>query len=202
MSLVVAPLILASGSASRKKLLTAAGVPFTADPADLDEDALIAGLKGRGADAMQIASELAGQKALCVSRRHPGRLVLGGDSVIALGVSFIGKCVTMDDAKALLHKLSSKEHLLVSAAALARDGALLWTHASPCRMVMRSLSRKFLDDYLAAEGPAILSSVGCYHYEGRGAQLFDSVDGDYFSVLGLPLLPVLAELRKEGVLEQ
>ena len=82
-------LVLASGSTSRKKLLTAAGVPFIADPADLDEDALIAGLKGRGADAMQIASELAGQKALCVSRRHPGRLVLGGDSVIALGVSFI-----------------------------------------------------------------------------------------------------------------
>ena len=195
-------LVLASGSTSRKKLLTAAGVPFIADPADLDEDALIAGLKGRGADAMQIASELAGQKALCVSRRHPGRLVLGGDSVIALGVSFISKCATMDDARALLHKLSSKEHLLVSAAALARDGDLLWTHASPCRMVMRSLSRKFLDDYLATEGPAILSSVGCYHYEGRGAQLFDSVDGDYFSVLGLPLLPVLAELRKEGVLEQ
>ncbi len=102
----------------------------------------------------------------------------------------------------MLHKLSSKEHLLVSAAALARDDVLLWTHASPCRMSMRSLSRKFLDDYLAQEGPAILSSVGCYHYEGRGAQLFDKVDGDYFAVLGLPLLPVLAELRKEGVLEQ
>jgi septum formation protein len=108
----------------------------------------------------------------------------------------------MDEARALLHKLSSKEHLLVSAAALARDGALLWTHASPCRMTVRSLSRKFQEDYLAQEGPAILSSVGCYHYEGRGAQLFDKVDGDYFSVLGLPLLPVLAELRREGVLEQ
>jgi septum formation protein len=200
--LVLAPLILASASASRKKLLTAAGVAFTADPADLDEDALIAGLAGRGADAVQVASELAGQKALSVSRRHPGCLVLGGDSVIALGASLLGKCTNMDEAKVLLHKLSSKEHLLVSAAALARDGALLWTHASPCRMAMRSLSRKFLDDYLAQEGPAILSSVGCYHFEGRGAQLFDKVDGDYFSVLGLPLLPVLAELRKEGVLEQ
>jgi septum formation protein len=195
-------LVLASGSASRKKLLTAAGVTFIADPADLDEDALIAGLAGRGADAVQVASELAGQKALSVSRRHPGALVLGGDSVIALGASLLGKCTTMDEAKVLLHKLSSKEHLLVSAAALVRDGDLLWTHASPCRMAMRSLSRKFLDDYLAQEGPAILSSVGCYHFEGRGAQLFDKVDGDYFSVLGLPLLPVLAELRKEGVLEQ
>jgi septum formation protein len=195
-------LVLASGSASRKKLLTAAGVNFVADPADLDEDALMAGLAGRGADAVQVASELAGQKALCVSRRHPGCLVLGADSVIALGASFVSKCASMDEARALLHKLSSKAHLLVSAAALARDGDLLWTHASPCRMSMRSLSRKFLDDYLALEGPSILSSVGCYHYEGRGAQLFDKVDGDYFSVLGLPLLPVLAELRKEGVLEQ
>jgi septum formation protein len=156
----------------------------------------------RGADAVQVACELAGQKALSVSRRHPGRLVLGGDSVIGFDGSFISKCASMDEARALLHKLSAKEHLLVSAAALARDGALLWTHASPCRMFMRSLSRKFLDDYLAQEGPAILSSVGCYHYEGRGAQLFDRVDGDYFSVLGLPLLPVLAELRREGVLEQ
>ena len=195
-------LVLASGSASRKKLLTAAGVVFTADPADLDEVELTRSMIRRGADAVQVASELAGQKALCVSRRHPGRLVLGGDSVIGFGHDFISKCASMDEARALLHKLSAKDHLLVSAAALARDGALLWTHANPCRMSMRSLSHKFLDDYLAQEGPAILSSVGCYHFEGRGAQLFDKVDGDYFSVLGLPLLPVLAELRREGVLEQ
>jgi len=201
-SLILAPLVLASASASRKKLLTAAGVAFIADPADLDEVALTRAMIQRGADALQVASELAGQKALSVSRRHPGKLVLGGDSVIAFGESFLSKCANMTEAHAMLHKLSSKDHLLVSAAALARDDVLLWTHASPCRMFMRSLSRKFLDDYLAQEGPAILSSVGCYHFEGRGAQLFDKVDGDYFSVLGLPLLPVLAELRKEGVLEQ
>lgn len=195
-------LVLASGSASRRKLLMAAGVTFVADPADLDEVELTRALLQRGADAVQVACELAGQKALLVSRRHPGALVLGGDSVIGFGGAFLSKCASMEEARALLNKLSAKEHLLVSAAALARDGARLWTHASPCRMSMRSLSRKFLDDYLAQEGPAILSSVGCYHYEGRGAQLFDKVDGDYFSVLGLPLLPVLAELRKEGVLEQ
>jgi len=195
-------LVLASGSASRKKLLTAAGVNFLADPADLDEVALTRGMVERGADAVKVASELAGQKALSVSRRHPGKLVLGADSVIAFGPIFLSKCADLQEARALLHKLSAKEHLLVSAAALARDGELLWTHASPCRMTMRSLSHKFLDDYLAQEGAAILSSVGCYHYEGRGAQLFDKVDGDYFSVLGLPLLPVLAELRREGVLQQ
>jgi septum formation protein len=193
-------LVLASGSASRKALLTAAGVAFIADPADLDEDAVMADLKARGADAAMVASELAQQKALAVSRRHPGKLVLGGDSVIAFDGEYLSKCASLDEARALLARLSGCAHLLVSAAALARDGGLLWTHASPCQMTMRDLSPQFLDDYLAAEGRAILSSVGCYHFEGRGAQLFARVDGDYFSVLGLPLLLVLAQLRKEGFL--
>ena len=191
-------LILASASNSRKSLLTAAGIAFTADPADLDEAALMAGLKEASAEVM--ACCLAEQKALAVSRRHPGKTVLGGDSVIAFEGDHLSKCASLTEARALLARLSGKTHLLVSAAALARDGALLWTHASPCRMAMRELSPQFLDDYLAQEGPAILSSVGCYHYEGRGAQLFDRVDGDYFSVLGLPLLAVLAQLRKEGLL--
>lgn len=191
-------LVLASGSQSRKALLTAAGVPFIADPADLDEDALMAQLTGASAEA--VAQSLAEQKALTVSRRHPGQLVLGGDSVIAFAGEFLSKCATLDEARLLLSRLAGHQHLLVSAAALARDGALLWTHASPCRMTMRPLSPQFLDDYLASEDRAILSSVGCYHFEGRGAQLFDKVDGDYFSVLGLPLLPVLAQLRKEGLL--
>ena len=191
-------LVLASGSASRKALLTAAGVSFAADPADLDEDALMRSLGQAGAEAM--AQSLAEQKALTVSRRHPGETVLGGDSVIGFDGQYLSKCATLDQARALLRRLSGHTHLLVSAAALARDGSLLWGHASPCRMTMRVLSAEFLEDYLAREGAGILSSVGCYHFEGRGAQLFDRVEGDYFSVLGLPLLPVLAQLRKEGVL--
>jgi len=191
-------LVLASGSASRKALLTAAGIAFVADPADLDEDALMRSLHQAGAETM--ARTLAEQKALTVSRRHPGQTVLGGDSVIAFDGDYLSKCASLDEARALLSRLSGHTHLLVSAAALARDGALLWAHASPCRMTMRALSPQFLDDYLAREGTAILSSVGCYHFEGRGAQLFATVEGDYFSVLGLPLLPVLAQLRKEGVL--
>lgn len=191
-------LVLASASQSRAALLLAAGVVFTTDPADLDEAVLMAQL--RGVDAGVIASTLAQKKALHVSARHPGDIVLGGDSVITFDGESLSKCATLDEAKALLARLSGCMHLLVSAAALARDGVLLWTHASPCKMTMRDLSPQFLDNYIAAEGPAILSSVGCYHYEGRGAQLFDRVDGDYFSVLGLPLLPVLAALRKEGVL--
>jgi len=193
-----APLVLASGSASRKSLLTAAGVPFVTDPADLDEDRLMAELKPAGAEI--IARTLAEQKALAVSRRHPGQIVLGGDSVIAFGGDYLSKCASLAQARALLLRLSGQTHLLVSAAALARDGALLWAHASPCRMTMRDLSAQFLEDYLAAEGEGLLSSVGCYRFEGRGAQLFDRVEGDYFSVLGLPLLPVLTQLRKEGVL--
>jgi septum formation protein len=191
-------LVLASASASRSALLKAAGVSFQADPADLDEDALMGGL--RGSDAATIAATLAQQKALHVSARHPGKLVLGGDSVIGFGEEMLSKCATLEEARALLKRLAGHTHLLVSAAALARDGALLWTHASPCRMAMRDFSAPFLDDYIAAEGKAILSSVGCYHFEGRGAQLFDTVEGDYFSVLGLPLLAVLAALRKEGIL--
>jgi septum formation protein len=191
-------LVLASGSASRKALLTAAGVAFTTDPADLDEAALMAQLHSAGAETM--ARSLAEQKALAVSRRHPGQIVLGGDSIIAFGGEYLSKCATLDEARNLLRRLSRRTHLLVSAAALVRDGALLWAHASPCQMTMRELSPKFLEDYLAREGEAILSSVGCYHFEGRGAQLFDRVDGDYFSVLGLPLLPVLVQLRKEGLL--
>ena len=191
-------LVLASGSASRKNLLTAAGVPFIADPADLDEDRLMTELKPAGAEVM--ARTLAEQKALAVSRRHPGQITLGGDSVIAFGGDYLSKCASMAQARTLLQQLSGQSHLLVSAAALARDGLLLWAHASPCRMVMRDLSAQFLEDYLAAEGEDLLSSVGCYRFEGRGAQLFDRVEGDYFSVLGLPLLPVLAQLRKEGVL--
>ena len=191
-------LVLASASASRAGLLRAAGVEFSVHPADLDEAALMAGMAGSQAASVVLA--LAGAKALAVSAARPGALVLGGDTVIALDGDLVSKCADMAAARALLERMSGKDHLLVSAAALARDGNVIWRHASPVRLTVRPLSPAFLDAYLAAEGPAILSSVGCYHYEGRGAQLFDRVEGDYFSVLGLPLLPLLAALRQEGVI--
>ncbi len=189
-------LVLASASASRAALLRAAGVAFRADPADLDENGLMAGL----AHAADAASLLAREKALAVSRRHPGALVLGGDTVVEFGGALISKCPDLAAAEALLRRLSGQGHLLVSAAALARDGEIVWSHASPVRLTMRVLGEAFLADYLAREGAALLSTVGCYRFEGLGAQLFDCVEGDYFSVLGLPLLPLLAALRKEGVL--
>jgi septum formation protein len=193
-------LVLASSSASRHRMLTAAGVPFRVSAADLDEPSLIADLWDKGCDAAGIAAALAEQKAITVSRRSPGALVLGGDSVVAFGEELISKCPDMTALKSQLQKLSGKAHQLISAAALARDGALVWQHAGTARLTMRVLSTAFLDDYLAAEGDALLFCVGGYRYEGRGAQLFSQVEGDAFTILGLPLLPVLAALRAQGIL--
>ena len=193
-------LVLASASPSRQRMLMAAGVPFRICPADLDESALIADLKGQGVDAAGIAATLAEQKAMTVSRRSPGALALGGDSVLALGQEIVCKCRDLEELKALLGKLSGQAHQLISAACLARDGAPIWHHTGQARLTMRRLSEAFLDAYLTAEGEGLLSSVGGYRYEGRGAQLFSQVEGDAFTILGLPLLAVLAALRREGIL--
>ncbi len=193
-------LVLASSSASRQKMLTAAGVRFRSSAADLNEPALIADLWDKGADAAAIAMALAEQKAIMVSRRSPGELVLGGDSVLAFGAEIISKCRDVAALRVLLQRLSGHSHQLISAAALARDGELVWRHAGTARLTMRKLSPAFLDAYLQQEGEAVLSSVGGYHYEGKGAQLFDHVEGDFFTILGLPLLPVLAALRAHGIL--
>jgi septum formation protein len=192
----VTRLVLASGSASRARLLREAGVTFLVDPADIDE----ASLMQAGQNARDVAGGLAEAKALAVSLRHPGALVLGGDSVLAFGEELISKSPDAAAAKKLLLRLSGQAHRIVSAAALARDGKIVWRHAGQGRLAMRNLGEAFLDAYLAAEAPAVLASVGCYHLEGRGAQLFDRIEGDYFSILGLPLLDVLAALREQGVL--
>lgn len=190
--------ILASASRTRKDMLAQAGLRFTVQPADLDEAALMAGLGGVAADA--VAARLALEKALAISRGHPGALVLGADSVLAFDGEIISKAPDMASARALLQRLCGKTHQLVSAAALVRDGAPVWAHADTVRLAMRDFTPAFLDDYLAREGEAILSSVGCYRFEGLGAQLFDRVEGDYFAILGLPLLPLLTALRGQGIL--
>jgi septum formation protein len=193
-------LVLASASQSRQRMLTAAGVPFRVSAPGLNETSLIADLWNKGVDASGIAATLAEQKAVMVSRRSPGALVLGGDSVLAFGSEIVSKCRDLKELKALLRKLSDKTHHMISAASLARDGAQIWHHIGLAKLTMRPLSEAFLEDYLAAEGDGLLSVVGGYRYEGRGAQLFEQVEGDAFTVLGLPLLPVLAALRREGIL--
>jgi len=189
-------LVLASGSTSRARMLAAAGVEFVRDPADIDEAALMT----PDTDAGAMALALAGVKALSVTKRHPGALVLGGDSILDFEGEHISKCADVTAAKALLTRLSARTHRIVSAAVLARDGEVVWRHVGEGTLTMRPLAGAFLDAYLAAEAPAILTSVGCYHLEGRGAQLFDRIEGDFFSILGLPLLPLLAALREQGIL--
>lgn len=189
-------LILASGSHARQALLRAAGVTFVVQPANIDETEATRKLLGQGARA--VALGLAEQKALAVSRLFPHDLVLGGDTVLALGSELIGKSPDLASLRLELQKLSGKGHQLISAASLASGGEIVWRHVEEVRMAMRVLSEPFIDTYLAREGEAVLASVGGYHFEGLGAQLFDSVQGDYFSILGLPLLPVLKELRAQG----
>ena len=194
-------LVLASASPTRQAMLSAAGVAFTVSPASLNEASLMHDLIANSADAGAIAATLAEQKAIMVSRRTPHQTVLGGDSVLSLGQEILGKSHDLAALKDLLLKMSGRSHVLVSSAALARDGHVFWHHTAKSRMTVRHLSEAFIDAYLAREGEALLGSVGGYRFEGLGAQLFESVEGDYFSILGMPLLAVLAELRAQGLLE-
>lgn len=196
------PLVLASQSANRQAMLRAAGVVFVTAPAGLAESAVMGDLIAKGGTAETVARTLAEQKAATMSGARPGETVLGGDCVLELGTEILGKSRDMAALRVLMRKLSGKTHYLVSAAALARDGSPFWHHVNRVRMTVRALSEAFIDAYLAREGEALLGSVGGYHFEGFGAQLFESVEGDYFSILGLPLLPVLAALRAEGFLDK
>lgn len=192
--------ILASGSASRRQILTAAAVPFTAIPADIDEDRLKDDLLHSGANLVDIAAALADAKALRISQAHGDALVLGADQTLLFEDAVVSKCADLGAARMLLARLRGRPHRLCGALALARHGAIVWRHAETSHLRMRNFSDAFLDAYIAAEGAGILAAVGCYKLEGFGAQLFESVEGDYFSILGLSLQPLLAQLRKQGVI--
>jgi septum formation protein len=192
-------LILASKSAARRAMLEGAGVPFSVQVADVDEGAIKAGRDP--ADAAGLAVELARVKALAVSRRHPDAWVLGADQTLAFAGGLVSKAPSIAAARARLVAMRGSDHQLHSGAALARNGQVVWSGVDTATMRMRDFSDAFLDAYLAAEGEAVLASVGSYRLEGMGSQLFDSIDGDYFTVLGLPLWPLLRELRRAGVLQ-
>jgi septum formation protein len=192
-------LILASASASRRRVLEAAKVPFEAIPASIDEDLVKDGLLATTPLA-DIAIRLAEAKAANVSARHREALVIGADQTLLFEGELISKCSDLTAARALLTRLRGKPHSLVSALVLMRGHEILWRHESRVHLAMRNFSDGFLDWYLAQEGEELLTGVGCYRLEGPGSQLFASVEGDYFSTLGLPLLPLLAELRRQGVI--
>jgi septum formation protein len=193
-------LILASASPARAKLLVAAGVGFEVLPAIVDESALKCEAIAEGCDRATTARRIAAEKACSVARLHPGAIVLGADQILGLNGETISKCRDRQEALAMLRRLRGRTHELVTAAALAADGAELWNRTDICRMTMRSFSDAFLSDYISRAGAALVQCVGCYELEGLGAQLFERVEGDFFSVLGLPLVPVLVALREHGVI--
>jgi septum formation protein len=192
--------ILASASESRARILRAAGVPFEIQPAHVDEESTKEALLAEGADHSAVAHALAELKAVRVSTTHPGALVLGADQVGSFEGSLLSKCDSMDEAADLLRRMRGKTHELISALVLAKNGAAVWRHTSRARLTMRKFSDAFLADYLAREGKVLLKGVGCYRVEGPGAQLFEKIDGDYFSIQGLSLVPLLAVLRTQGVI--
>jgi septum formation protein len=193
-----APLVLASRSAARRALLEAAGIPIELHPADIDERALEA--EAVAHDPGTSAALLAREKASAVAKSRPGRLILGADQILALGPKRFSKPADRLAARAQLQALRGRTHELHAGLAFVEDGAVVFAHVETARLTMRPFSDEFLDHYLDATGDAVLASVGCFQLEGLGVQLFERIDGDYFTILGLPPLQALDFLRRRGYL--
>jgi septum formation protein len=189
-------LILASSSAIRRAMLDAAGVPYRAIPTDLDE----AGFKGRLDDPVQLASELAKAKALQVAASQPADWIVGSDSVVEVAGRLFDKPGSRGEAAEHLRLFSGKPMQLTSAVALCRGSSVEWAHSETATLHVRTLSDGFIESYLDAEWPRVGHCVGVFRLEGRGVQLFDRIEGDHFTILGMPLIPLLGALRDRGVL--
>jgi septum formation protein len=193
-------LILASESLTRRALLQAAGLRFEALPARIDEEAVKRAALSENMPPGEAALLLAELKAERVAMREPDALVIGADQLLVCEESWFDKPASLAGARDQLRALRGRTHTLFTAVLCQRGGRRVWDHVAEPRLTMRPLSDAFLDAYLAGEGEAIMSSVGAYRLEGLGAMLFDRIEGDHFSVLGLPLLPLLGFLRQHGVL--
>jgi septum formation protein len=196
----VTTVVLASASVIRRTLLENAGVSLVVDPADVDESAIKERLIAQRIPTQGAAIELASAKAKAISTRHPGKLIVGADQILEHAGKWFDKPVDRAAAAAQLSRLAGTAHSLISAVAVIEDGVEVWRTAQSATLHMRPLSPDYIESYLARVGNAALTSVGGYQLEGLGAQLFTRVDGDYFTVLGLPLLPLLTYLRDRGVL--
>ena len=192
------PLVLASKSTARRAMLEAAGIPVEVRPADIDERGIEAG--SGSADPGKVALLLAREKAKAASLQCPGRLVVGADQTLAMGSERFSKPRDMASARAQLKSLRGRSHMLRSGFALCQDNAIISEEVSEAKLKMRPFSDRVLEAYLAAAGPAVTQSVGGYQLEGIGVQLFETIAGDHFTILGLPLLRLLAALRQEGSL--
>ena len=197
-----AALVLASASASRSAMLRQAGLVITQDEAGVDEDLVKHSLRAEGADAAHVALTLADLKAQQVSRRHPDAFVVGADQMLECNGVWFDKPPDLDHARGHLQALRGKTHTLITAAVVVRAGARVWQHVDRAALTMRPFSDRFIDSYLDAAGGDMCSTVGAYRLEGLGAQLFSRVEGDFFTILGLPLLPLLDFLRGHGIVAE
>ena len=193
-------IVLASASTARASLLRAAGIDFTIEPAAIDEAAIKREARRGGEAAIGVAVILAAEKARAVSQRNPDSLVIGSDQLFASGMAWLDKPRDLGEAREQLLGLRGGTHILATAVCVAQGGVPVWRATSTPELTMRHFSEEFLDEYLAAEGEALLGSVGVYRLEGRGVQVFSRICGDYFAILGLPLIELLGFLRERRLL--